>query len=141
MPLMWFDENEWYPVYSCREVEPDAQKRYYAEIDVPQETLDRWDAASQAFHIAQNEMSQYNQKAERERERIDGMPKQWWSIVIRTPGSYQRHGFYGKEIEIPAHIDSLKEVRKVEFYRASTIHSAEYELAKTAKRFFDSQEK
>lgn len=130
MPLVWFDEHEWYPVHDYREVEPDAPKRYYSEVDIPQETLDRWDAVFVAFRDVQAEMFFHQKKAERERERIERMPVQWWSIVIRTEGSYNRHGFYGKEIDVPAHIASLKEERKVDFYSASDKHRNEYEIAR-----------
>lgn len=135
MPLVSFSEDEWYPVHSYHMGE-----RYGGVTEVPQDTLDRWEAIGKYFATAQNEMFQYSQKAEREFERIERMPKQWWSIVVRTPGSYQRHGFYGKEIDIPAHIESLKEVRKVEFYRAMESHAREYQLAKDAAQTEHSQE-
>lgn len=48
MPKTFIDSGEWYPVFS--------HGSYGTEVEVSQETLDRWDAIMAVFNAMQTEM-------------------------------------------------------------------------------------
>lgn len=59
MPKTFIDSDEWYPVYSHNE-------SYGTEIEVSQETLDRWNATMLAFNAMQREMRELDEAKLRE---------------------------------------------------------------------------
>lgn len=137
MPLIYIDEDEWYPVRSARICSGDeGVSRGYNTFDVSFETLERWNRVFEEFSKVQNEMGD----ADREAEYLKGLPVHWWSIVVRSGTSYTRDGFYGNEIE--AELEVFKKEREtnlvVDLYEASKQHATTYEFESHREEFYDS---
>lgn len=60
MPKVHVDSDEWYPVYSFYE-----DRDYGVEVEVSQETLDRWNQTVVAFAQMQKEMQSLTEEAYR----------------------------------------------------------------------------
>lgn len=120
----YVEQYEIWPAYSLRPRQDDVTDMR-GVIEVDDDTRARWQNAASAFFAAQNEI----EDALRESDRIDNLPKVWWSLVIRTPGSYHRHGFFGNEVDMKRHVAVEKQTNDhVESYRASEGHAREYQF-------------
>lgn len=124
------NETEWYPVYTFRVVEGE---RSTDEIEVDQDTLEKWASVFGAFNLVQQEIRKAIQYA----QYIRNLPKMWWSIIIRTGTTYERYGFHGNKVDATNECDRAKAQYVgcgIERYEASNKHSLEYQRSKEQLR-------
>lgn len=82
----------------------DASEYRTLQIEVSQETLNRWDLVLDAYHGMQDEMNELYHQDEEQRQ----LPKHWWTIVVISDTQTLKFGFYGNDIEVRTQLDIHK---------------------------------